>query len=364
MKNNSQKILLIILGIMIAILVCLGIGKIFYQENNIVEENETIEESNDIDDSIDEDIENVEQNNNLCKNYRELNEYSKDYCKEINNNKNINLNNLGFEEININNIDTTKEFMPNQILIDFNLDKNDEYKSLKNGESEIFVDEEELIKIGISLENNVAYFNLNNEKIKILDNIKNIYIQSMHCGGEKTIDFLSNDGDVYQIASFNVQYNNEDLNQSIKKIQEIIKNDLKKLNTNLKYVDLMIWNKGHDTCSAIEEVIGITNDGKKYIVNKETLLTEYYYNVVQDYPLDLLPNENVKVYPNFSIAIGNKTLDYKFKDIYSEFIILTQDNYLYDAIKDKLVSNDKVNKIYYNHDAYIAVFNDGEMLVF
>ena len=349
MKNNLQKILLIIIGVMITILVCLGIGKIFYQENN----------------DIDEYIENVEQNNNLCKNYKKLNEYSKDYCKEINSNNDINLNTLGFEEININNIDTTKEFMPNQILIDFNLDKNDEYKTLNNGESEIFVDEEELIKIGISLENNVAYFNLNNEKIKILGNIKNIYIQSMNCGGEQTMDFLSNDGNVYQISNLNVQYNNEDLNQSIKEIQEIIKNNLKKLNTNLKYTDLMIWNKGHDTCSAEEEVIGIINDGKKYIVNRETLLTDYYYNVVPDYALDEEPNkERARVYPNFSIVIGNKTLDYKFKDIFSEYMILTQDNYLYDAVKDKLVSNDKVNKIYYNHDAYIAVFTNDEMLVF
>ncbi len=52
MKNNLQKILLIILGLMITILVCLGIGKIFYQENN------------DIDNSINEDVEDIEANDN------------------------------------------------------------------------------------------------------------------------------------------------------------------------------------------------------------------------------------------------------------------------------------------------------------
>lgn len=59
MKNNLQKILLIILGVMIAILVCLGIGKMFYQENN-VGDNNIKEENND----IDEEIENVETNDN------------------------------------------------------------------------------------------------------------------------------------------------------------------------------------------------------------------------------------------------------------------------------------------------------------
>ena len=72
MKGNLQKVLLILLGIMISFLVCLGIGKIFYKENNATKENN----------------ENVEQNNNLCKNYIKLNENLKDYCKEINNNKN------------------------------------------------------------------------------------------------------------------------------------------------------------------------------------------------------------------------------------------------------------------------------------
>ena len=349
MKNNSQKVLLILLGVMILLLVCLGIGKIFYKENNVAKEKN----------------ENAEQNNNLCNDYRKLNKNLEDYCKEINNNKNIDIKNLGFEEININNINTAKEFMPNQILIDFNLDNNDEYISLKNGESETFVDEEYLIKTGIMLENNVANLNLNNEKIKILDNIKNVYIQSMNCGGEKTIDFLSYDGDVYQISNLNVQYSSENLDQSRKEIQEIIKSNLKKLNNNLKYSDLMIWNKGYDTCSKEEDVIGVTNEGQKYIVSKETLLTEYYYYIVPESAFyENSSNERAKVYPNFTIVIGNKTLDYKFKDIYNEYMILTQDNYIYDAIKNKLVKDNKVNKIYYNNDAYLVVFTNGEMLVF
>ena len=47
MKNSSQKILLILLGVMILLLVCLGVGKIFYKENNVIKEkNENVEQNN------------------------------------------------------------------------------------------------------------------------------------------------------------------------------------------------------------------------------------------------------------------------------------------------------------------------------
>ena len=47
---------------MIAILVCLGIGKMFYKENNVID-NDIIEDNND----IDENIEGVETNVNDTK---------------------------------------------------------------------------------------------------------------------------------------------------------------------------------------------------------------------------------------------------------------------------------------------------------
>ncbi len=121
----------------------------------------------------------------------------------------------------------------------------------------------------------------------------------------------------------------------------------------------------------IKNFVFKVNDSDEYDYVLEILLKledDTLYSIKNNKEVDYLislPND-VTLYKNKDVKINNKIINYKFKSLYDvesftdlgyiDYFI-TEDDYLYDVDKNKLVTNSKVDKIYKQKESNNCYYN-------
>ncbi len=263
--------------------------------------------------------------------------------------------------IGISDIDVYEEYKDRykieDIIIDREFDKvgNIEYSYLiddtrfyaythfinSNGESSF----NDFDNIKMTLNNGKVMLNQSGKDFLIpLDNVKKVYIEEFYIEDFITylrIYLLNELGEVYYYDE-----NSFSFDKSKFKNLESSLNNYKKVELDNKVKDFVfkiIDDTRFDSDNIIEILLKLEDDTLYSIRNNKTI--NYLVN---------LPN-NIIIYKNKDVEINNKTISYKFGTLYDPKLLwynaninyfITEDNYLYDVNKNKLLNDSKIDKIY------------------
>ena len=208
--------------------------------------------------------------------------------------------------------------------------------------------------VNITLNDGKLIFKQKNKEVTVpVENIKGVVLD----GEDMTqlnyeIYFFNDLGELYYYDKVPYEYTDEDeniiLENEVKKYKKIVTLDKKIKNFVFRVND-------SDEYDYVLEILLKLEDNTLYSIknNKEV-----------DYLVSLL--NDVKIYENKDVEINNKIIDYKFKSLYDiqsftnhgyiDYFI-TEDDYLYDVDKNKLVNNSKIDKIYKQNYIYTCDYN-------
>lgn len=287
---------------------------------------------------------------------------------------------LGYEEVEIPN--EMPEFK--EILKIREMDKtNNHFPSIEKElcNLEFYGNEPyERTCVNIEVVNNKAYFVFNNIKLEIpIDNIKEAYISRE--GYQSTTEFalylLTKDGDVYGIVKdegdyfFEYQFydmeieNIEQLNQIITKQLNKIINNVKKINNNVKYKQLIILDYGFWSYYGRA---GISYDGKMYILDTEAEFnkSDFPYSQYQLLGYDII---YYLVNLNGDIILNDINTNIKFKFginylIFSDKDLVYIAEYNYDKEESKIKELGKLKLLYVNkkEEKIAILLDDGKTI--
>ena len=356
MKNEWQKVLLVLIGIMISCLICLGIDSELQKHNNILEDNKEIDKV-ETNDNEDENIKYIWCNNEKCEfndsnndvvNYNYIGTFK---CTDINNcnideefiNQNkilINDNNI-YYVYDLNNKKSNKLTSNDLLNLGYkeeNLNSNDlssniyEFKdsdlnlsTLNNNQSYVIDEEYKYDNVTQSskslrlvFQNNKLYLVTDSERQEInIPNIKTVYIQSFG----SNIYILTNDGIVYYFEySLGSDINLSELASSYHKIE-----------SNYKYEKLYLWHMGIAGDGYYYSILGEDTTGKKYVLKYD------------------MPFDNLKInYGEYVITKDNYFYDYRFDNTSEEF-----NNLKVDKVFSKIDDNMKEFIVFFeNNEIY------------
>ena len=234
--------------------------------------------------------------------------------------------------------------------------------------------------VNIEVVNNKAYFVFNNIKLEIpIDNIKEAYISRE--GYQSTTEFalylLTTDGEVYGIVKdegdyfFEYQFydmeieNIEQLNQIITKQLNKIINNVKKINNNVKYKQLIILDYGFWPYYGRA---GISYDGKMYILDTEAEFnkSDFPYSQYQLLGYDII---YYLVNLNGDIILNDINTNIKFKFginylIFSDKDLVYIAEYDYNKEESKIKELGKLKLLYINtkEEKIAILLDDGKTI--
>ncbi len=313
--SNNRSIILIILMILIFILVLLEIGYINYKNTNSNTNNSDNNRVQTIEERIEE------------------------------------LKNAGYEEVITNNININTELNNNEIIRSF--DTTNGLEKLYEGTSKKYDN------FTINLKDGIVVFNDNeNQELKKeinVNNIRNVYITDLTCGGEVDLILLDVNGKIYVLNSLNT---NSTLN-------ELVLDGIQNITSTNTYIDILQWKQGIDTCSVEYKIVGIASDENMYFIDSNEIVdTKELYTTLNN----INNSQDIKLYLNRDIEINGVIESYKLKMLVGNKYILTSDDYLYNIENNNLINDKKVQLILKNESnnltKYVIIFNDNNSVEF
>lgn len=329
-KNENKKNLIITIGIvLVIILIGIGIGCLLINGRDLLNTNHQMSKINcnsldgfELDKCLKE---NIENNNN--------------YTKEE-------LITIGYNEVNIENID---------LNTNLEIDSSNLHKVEHLNKVEILFSTGENLVVELNGNNiNLNVYNSENEVIKTqkIDNIKAMYYYKW--GGVSTYRYIflvDNDDKLFQLKTRSDTYLSNEENI-----------EFKELKTSYKYVDLYTIYMYGTTSGEVMTYLGETEDGTLRFINNENIYNEDTYKVV---------NDKVVIINNRDIYLDSKLQSFKLKLEFDDFVlankvdyILSNENYLYDDDL-QLLYNGKVSSILGmdSNSTVIVIFEDGKNML-
>ena len=223
-------------------------------------------------------------------------------------------------------------------------------------------------EINVTLNNGKLIFKQENKEVTVpVENIKEVVFdgESMTQGGNYKIYFLNSLGELYYYdeepyeGSHYVDKNNRNVYITLEAAVE----SYKKIQTDKKLENFVFRRNESGEYQKVLEILLKQEDDTLYSIKN---------NKTVDYLIT--SNNNVTIYENNAVEIKNKIINYKFKSFYDiepftyfgdiDYFI-TEDDYLYDVDKNKLVTNSKIDKIYKSNEelcaySYLITFENKE----
>ena len=266
----------------------------------------------------------------------------------------------GYSVLNLDNIDLTEDLESITTEQYFNFDKM--YTSIIPWNNDIF---------SYELNDGVAFFKYNDIKYNIqIQNVKKIFSFNNGCVvGSSFYYLLDESGNLYYLSQEEVyHFKNYANNKNINEYLNGMATDFKKVESDFKYEDAFVAWGFADTCAHDFNIIGVTKDNKKIVVEDGSI-----YEKSND--SDYLIFESLTIKTDRTInAISDKKIKVFIHDEKnSKIYVVTEENKLYElknesSYKPEQVKDVEIKNVLYKNTSskyykdIIILFNDNDKL--